>query len=103
MPRATDWLDYAHKLDKEREAIADKLPRGVEVTLSLGAYGSGAANFHVRVTDAELTGHGMGRTPAKALADALEKLAAEREKQARRPRLAGGEPKALPVPRREVL
>lgn len=96
MAARTDWLDFAHKLDKEREAIHDALPAGVDVTITLSAYGGGGASFMVSLSHAELRldGWGSGRTPAKALEAAKADMKKKADEQRRRPRLVG--PRALP-------
>ena len=95
MASRPDWLDYAHRLFKEREAIQDRLPPGVECTLTLGAYGH-TASFGVSLThrDSDLAGYGTGTTPAKALEAAKEDMRKNQAEQQRRPRLVG--PRALP-------
>lgn len=96
MARKTDWLDYAHTLDREREAIADKLPSGVECSLSLHCHGSGPS-FGVRLSHSasRCSGYGSGRTPAKALEDAMDKLQEAYREWSRRPRLVEAKPKPL--------
>lgn len=108
MARKTDWMDFAHVLHKERQAIQDTLPAAFEVSLTLAAYGfDSGAYFSVTLRNPELdlTGHGTGPTPAKALADAklrLEKALADR--RARKVLIAPAPP-ALPAraPKPETL
>lgn len=96
MPRKPDWMDLAHALDKEREAIQDRLPPGVECFLTLASYGFGGANYSVSLTHREtkLGGYGQGRTPEKALEAAKVNMQEELQKRARRPQLVAA-PKTL--------
>jgi hypothetical protein len=89
MARKTDWLDFAHKLDREREEIQDTLPPGLECWLTLASYGHGGATFHVHLRHEEMKvdGFGTGRTPAKALEAAKADLVKRGEEQRKRPML----------------
>lgn len=98
MARKPDWLDFAHQLHKERVAIAEQLPPGIECSLTLSAYSfSDGARFSVHLThrESDLAGHGSGSTPAKALEGAVKDLAANRNK---RPQLVVGGEKAKALP-----
>ena len=94
---AIDWLDYAHKLDKFREQMQDKLPAGVTSTIHLNAYGFGGAEFSVHLThnESKLHGCGSGRTPQKAMEAAKTDLQKQHDERQRRPRVAAAEPRAL--------
>jgi len=90
MPRVRDWMDFAHSLYKEREAIQDQLPPGVRCTLSLAAYGYSAGEFSVSLhhDERKIGGFGSGATPSKALEKAKLDLAAKAQEQAGRPQLS---------------
>lgn len=98
MARKPDWMDFAHVLHKEAEAIRDKLPPGLECYLTLADYGSGSASFAVSLThrETELNGFGVGNTPAKALEKARESLKKAHEERLKRPQLVTAV-KALPT------
>lgn len=101
-----DWLDFAHELDREREAMQERLPAGVEVYLTCSTYGSGAAfsvTLNHRAEGPEAGGWGQGRTPAKALESALADLRKKAAERARRPRLVAAEPAALPPANRTLF
>lgn len=97
MPRKPDWLDFAHALHKEREAIQDKLPKGVEVWLTLSDYGHGAAEFsvHLRHREQDVDGFGTATTPAKALEKATEDMKKRYAERAKRPQLVASKPLVL--------
>lgn len=103
MASKTDWMDFAHKLHKEREAVQDRMPPGVEAALTLCDYGHGSASFavHLDHRPSECRGYGYGNTPAKALEGAKADLKKRMDEQARRPRVVGAE-KVL-APAREGL
>lgn len=92
-----DWMDFAFQLDKEREAIQDRLPKGLTLHLSCSAYGYSAAEFSIHLSHREsgVAGYGSGRTPDKALAAAKAELQKNMEEQARKPRLVEAKPKML--------
>jgi hypothetical protein len=89
MARKPDWMDFAHVLHKEAEAIRDKLPPGLECYLTLADYGSGSASFAVSLThrETELNGFGVGNTPAKALEAAKEDLAKRAREKKKAPQI----------------
>lgn len=97
MPRKIGWLDFAHQLRKEREAIQDRLPAGVVCYLTLADYGCGAAEFnvHLRHRELDLSGSGTASTPAKALEAAKADLKQKHAERAKRPQLVTGA-KTLP-------
>lgn len=96
MPPRTDWLDFAHKLDREREAMQDRLPKGVDCSLTLASYEFGTSyGVSLTHTESKCGGYGTGRTPAKALEDATERLKKNLAEWSRRPRLTVAEPLAI--------
>lgn len=97
MARKPDWLDFAHQLDKEREAMQDALPDGIECTLSLSSHGYGDRRFTVFLNHraSDLGGYGAGSTPAKALAAAKEDMAKNVREKKRPVQIAGA--KTLPA------
>lgn len=98
MARKPDWMDYAHQLDKEREAIQDKLPPGLTLSLWVRAGEYGAADFtvHLNHRDTSSYGSGSGRTPSKALEAAKADLEKTLREKAKRPALVVGSAPALP-------
>ena len=92
----TDWLTFAHLLDRERELIQDALPGGVSCSLSLDAYGHGAEfTVGIRIEEEQLHACGRGRTPAKALEAAKLRLRELAEARMKTPRLVASETKAI--------
>ncbi|HEY1189546.1 MAG TPA: hypothetical protein VGE74_18010 [Gemmata sp.] len=95
-----DWMDFAHQLDKKREAIQDKLPPGLTVSLSCHASEYGAADFNAHLNHRETStyGHGSGRTPEKALEAARVDLEKNLREEQKRPALVvATSPKTLPA------
>lgn len=93
-----DWMDFAHQLHKERELMQDRMPDGVDCSLTLSCYGEGSARFSVSLKhrESKLSGYGVGTTPAKALDEAKAELAKNaREAQIRSPRVLGTSRPAL--------
>ena len=98
MARKPDWLHVADALDSERQAMQDKLPPGVECSLTLSSYSFGSgARYAVNLSHREtkLDGYGCGSTPAKALAAAKEDMAKNAAERAKRPVLAAAAALAL--------
>lgn len=97
MAKRVDWMDFAHLLRKEREAMQDQAPNGVEVSLHLMSYRFGGADFSVHLAHDESgsSGSGSGSTPAKALEAAKKSLAKEMVKKTQTPRLVAAKPAAI--------
>jgi hypothetical protein len=106
MPRKIDWLDFAHQLHRERVAIQDTLPAGVEIDLTLSSYSffEGARfTVHLVHRDSKLGGYGNGPTPAKALDAAGADMEKNLRERNRRPQVVVGTPAALPAPANDTL